>query len=249
MATTKPTGYVVYEGASLLDGMPIVAIATLKSRNGKTSNMMQVWVMRSDIDPLTANRTGADYSICGNCKHRGTPTTRAKGTAAARTCYVQIGQAPASVYRTYRNGRYPTLRGHAALAALGRGRKIRVGAYGDGAALPSYIVDSLVSEATLHTAYSHQAALPGATFDHGRYMQSVDTLAEAQAAWDTGARTFRVISDLSELVPNREISCPSLIGKHCADCGLCDGTARHPKAKSIAIPVHGAGSKHFAAAA
>lgn len=245
----KPTGYVIYDGASLIDGSPIVAIAILKSRNGKTADMMQVWIMRSDMDPLKANRTGADYAICGNCQHRGIPTDRAKGTAAKRTCYVQIGQAPASVYRTYRNGRYPVLSGHAALVELGRNRKIRVGAYGDGAAIPSYIVDSLVSAAKLHTAYSHQAAMPGAAFDASRYMQSVDSLEEAHAAWQTGARTFRVISDLSEMVDGKEIACPSLIGKHCADCGLCDGTARHPNVKSIVIPVHGAGSKHFAAAA
>jgi len=211
--------------------------------------MMQVWILRSDIDPLTANRTGQDFAICGFCKHRGIPTNRGKGTAAKRTCYVQIGQAPASVYRTYKNGRYPAIAGHAALVELGRNRKIRIGAYGDGAALPSYVVESLVSQAKLHTAYSHQADMDGITFDASHYMQSVDSLEEAHAAWSTGARTFRIISDLSEIVPDKEIACPSLIGKHCADCGLCDGTKRHPNAKSIVIPVHGAGSKHFAATA
>lgn len=247
--TKKPTGFIIYEGASLLDGQPIVAIATLRSKNSKTSDMMQVWIIRSDMDPLTANRTGADYSICGDCPLRGIPTLRDRGTAAKRKCYVQIGQAPASVYRTYKNGRYPVLTGHAAIAALGRGRRIRIGAYGDGAAVPSDIVESLVSEALMHTAYSHQADKQGAAFDAARYMQSVETEAQARAAWANGARTFRVIHDISELVPGREIACPSLIGKHCADCGLCDGTAKHPKAKSIVIPVHGAGKGHFIAEA
>lgn len=246
---TKTTGYVIYEGPSLIDGSPIVAIMTLKSRNVKTAAMSQVWIIRSDIDPMTANRTGADYAICGNCQHRGKPSKRNHGQADKRTCYVQIGQAPASVYRTYRNGRYPVLTGHAAIAALGRGRKIRIGAYGDGTAVPSYIIDSLVSEAAMHTAYSHQASIPGAAFDSARYMQSVETEAQARAAWANGARTFRVIADMSEMVAGREIACPSLIGKHCADCGLCDGTAKHPKAKSIVIPVHGAGAMHFTQAA
>ena len=53
----NPNGYIIYEGASLLDGKPIVAIAlTGKSTNTKTGAMIQTFIIRSDIDPLTANK-------------------------------------------------------------------------------------------------------------------------------------------------------------------------------------------------
>ena len=64
-------GFVFYRGKSPIDGAPIVAIATLESKNGKTGDMVQTWILREDISPLMAIKTGADRSICGNCVHRG----------------------------------------------------------------------------------------------------------------------------------------------------------------------------------
>jgi hypothetical protein len=245
----KPSGYVIYQGPSLLDGAPIVVIATIKSRNEKTGNMVQTWIMRDDIAPMIASAHGFDFSICGNCPHRGKPTFADRGTAGARSCYVDLSRAPTNIWRTYKRGRYPIAVGHAAIAAIGRGRKVRLGAYGDMSAAPSYVAESLISEAAGHTAYSHQSGNPAASYNPAVYMVSADTAAAAAAAWDTGARTFRVVTDLSEAIAGREIPCPSLRGLHCIDCGLCDGAGRHPGAKSIVIPVHGAGAANFAAAA
>ena len=61
----KPTGYVIYKGASLIDGKPIVVIANISSVNAKTGNAIQTTILRDDIDPLLANKTGEDYSIWG----------------------------------------------------------------------------------------------------------------------------------------------------------------------------------------
>jgi hypothetical protein len=251
----RPSGYVIYEGPSLLDGAPIVCVATLKSRNGKTGNMLQTWILRADVSPMAASRDGSDASICGSCIHRGKATHAAKGIAKERSCYVDISRAPTAVWNTYRKGRYPRAAGHIAIAAIGKGRKVRIGAYGDGSAVPSYVVDSLLSEAAGHTAYSHQSGNPSSSYDPARYMVSADTAEAAQAAWSTGARTFRVVTDLSEAIAGKEIPCPSLKGIHCIDCGLCNGnpkiTTRNPSArvaKSIVIPVHGAGAANFVAA-
>lgn len=245
----RPSGYVIYQGPSLLDGAPIVVIATIKSRNEKTGNMVQTWIMRADMPPMTASRGGDDISICGSCPHRGIATGADKGVAAKRTCYVDISRAPTNIWRTWQRGRYPIATGHAAIAAIGKGRKVRLGAYGDMSAAPSYIADSLLSEAAGHTAYSHQSGNAGSSYDPSRYMVSADSEAAARAAWQSGARTFRVVTDVNEAIAGREIACPSLRGVHCIDCGLCDGAGRHPGAKSIVIPVHGAGAVNFAAAA
>ena len=65
---------IIYKGPSLLDGKPIVVIATYSTRNPKTGNALQTYILCEKIDPREASKTGADYSICGDCNLRGTPT-------------------------------------------------------------------------------------------------------------------------------------------------------------------------------
>jgi len=241
-----PTGYVIYDGPSLLNGARIFCVATLHSSNGKTGDMIQTWIMVAEHSPIEASRHGYDAANCGDCVHRGKPTFAASGQAAGRSCYVTLRNAPLNIWRHWNAHGYPTARGHAAIAAVGRGRKVRLGAYGDMSAVPSYVADSLLSEATGHTAYSHQGDNPAASFDAARYMRSADTVEIAAAAWARGERTFRVVADISEAVAGREIACTNYThGTLCIDCMLCDGAGKHPAAKSIVIPVHGAGAKHW----
>lgn len=241
---------VIYRGPSLLDGAPIVAIAVVSGHNRKTGKMVQTYILRSDIDPMAANKSGADYSICGNCPHRGVPTTDPnRKTAERRSCYVTLLHGVRVVFDAFRRGVYGELSGHAAIAGIGEGLMVRLGTYGDPSAVPSYVWESLVSRAKGHTAYSHQANVPGADFRSDMFMQSVDSLAEARSAWQSGRRTFRVVSSVSDIERRSEVLCPASAeaGQRttCAACGLCGGTA--VKAKSIAIPVHGGGRVHFAA--
>ena len=68
-----PKGVVLYRGPSLLDGKPIVCIATgLRSPSGnpKTGPMVQTWIMREDVAPHTAQKSGEDSSVCGDCALR-----------------------------------------------------------------------------------------------------------------------------------------------------------------------------------
>jgi hypothetical protein len=124
---------------------------------------------------------------------------------------------------------------------------VRLGTYGDPAAVPAYIWESLLSQAVGHTAYSHQSGLVGAAFDPAIMMESADSLEQAKAAWGQGRRTFRIVKSVSDIVAGKEILCPASAeaGKRtsCADCGLCGGAKI--KAKSIAIPAHGAGAGHI----
>ena len=231
------SGAVLYQGPSNFDGKPIVVIAVWSSKNSKTGDMLQTYILRSDIDPRDANKWGEDESICGQCQHRGTPTLDpTKALAEERTCYVTMGQGPLIVFNEFIAGKYPV----ASPRAVGAGRRVRIGTYGDGAAAPDYVWSELLSEAEGHTAYSHNGG------DPQRYMVSADTLAQAQGAWANGYRTFRVVRDVSEIRKN-EVLCPaSKEAGHkttCAACLLCGGTS--VKAKSIAIPVHGSGAVHF----
>ena len=222
---------IIYKGQSLLDGKPIVVIATYSDRNSKTGKVLQTYIIRSDINPLEASKTGEDYSICGPCVMRGTPTDDPKRKQAKdRDCYVNLGQGVLIVYRAFINCVYPP----ANPRDIGRGRFVRVGTYGDGSAVPQYVWDELLSEASDWTAYSHQSG-----WRPDIAMQSVHSHTEAQMHWHAGRRTFRVIANLGELDRANEALCPASkeAGRRvqCTSCKLCKGSTL---AKSIAIVQH-----------
>lgn len=233
---------IIYRGPSLIDGKPIVAIAIGQSGNTKTGNMVQTYIIREDISPLEASKNGEDYSICGNCPHRGVATNDPKRKIAERrSCYVNLGQGPLIVYKALQRGVYASVTGHAAIAALGKGRMVRLGTYGDPAAVPSYIWESLISEAKGHTAYTHQSGVATAEARPDYMMISADNETQARGAWEIGLRTFRVIKSTTEAVKGYEIICPASkeagFKTTCASCRLCAGA--QVKAKSIAIVDHG----------
>ena len=247
--------YILYEGASLLDGKPIVVIGIPKSSNSKTGGMFQTIIMRSDIDPITASRLGEDFSVCGECVHRGVPHEGDSGGAKKRSCYVMLLMV-LSVFKAYKKGNYKRVQPvglqsmHDALADIGDGLVIRLGSYGDPAAVHGYIWDSLISKAKGRTGYSHQATLEGADYRPDLTMRSADTIQEAEQAWARGERTFRVTANVKDIVQGKEIMCPASeeAGRRttCEQCKLCSGNTIN--AKSIAIVVHGTGSKHYATA-
>ena len=180
---------------------------------------------------MEASKTGADFSICGSCIMRGEATTDPKRKLAkGRRCYVKLFQGPLIVWKSYKAGRYQP--GNA--TDMGRGRFVRLGTYGDPAAVPQYVWNNLLKEASTWTAYTHQ---PGEMSEI--CMQSADTYQEAQKHWAAGRRTFRVIKDLLDLDKANETLCPASkeAGRRvqCTACKLCKGSS---KAKSIAIVEH-----------
>jgi hypothetical protein len=246
--TPKPKSAIIYKGASLIDGAPIVCVAIVTSANGKTGNMIQTHIIRADIDPLQASKTGQDFSICGNCKHRGTATTDStRKQATGRTCYVNLGQGPNQVFKAYSAGKYSTATPEQT-QAIGRARMVRLGTYGDPAAVPATIWDNLLKEAAGHTGYTHQHDKAP---DYSRMMHSADTPAEALQAHRAGRRTFRVIpvqeytTKGTAALLSTEILCPASYeaGQRvtCEKCKLCSGSTI--KAKSVAIVAHGTARK------
>ena len=86
---SKPNGAILYEGPSALDGAPIVVIVTglaRKSTNAKTGALLQTWILRSDMHPIDAVRSGADSSICGDCRHRGCRPRPSRGWRSRARC-------------------------------------------------------------------------------------------------------------------------------------------------------------------
>ena len=222
---------IIYKGPSVIDGQPIVAIAMFSKANTKTGPVVQTYILVDGIPPLEASKTGADVSICGNCIMRGDTTTDPKRKQAKnRRCYVNLGQGPTIVYKSYMKGNYKP----ANPVDLGRNRFVRVGTYGDPGAIPGKIWDELLSEATTWTAYTHRK-----NWRTDIAMQSADNYTQAKMQWQQGNRTFRVIADLGELDKKNEALCPASkeAGRRvqCTACKLCKGIKL---AKSIAIVEH-----------
>lgn len=227
----KSNGYVLFEGPSKIDGSPIAVIVTgtaRKSDNVKTADMLQTWIIRTDIEPHEAKRTGADSAICGGCKFGGPDGD----------CYVLAFYAPLSIYRAYHRGAYPRLPASRIPEVFGN-RKGRIGSYGDPFAVPVWVWKAISEASTHRTGYTHQWRR--APYLRSLVMASVDTEEEYREATAKGWRTFRTRGKFDPLTPG-EISCPASkeAGKltTCANCTLCDGSRGADNRKSISIIIH-----------
>ena len=236
----RANGRVLYHGPSLLDGAPIVVIATMASTNRKTGPGPQTWIMRADVPPTDAAHTGADASVCGRCVHRGRVVD---GRNVGRSCYVTLFHAPRAVWNAWRRGRYPTVeRRH--MASTFAGTFVRLGAYGDPAAAPRWLWEAVTRHASGWSGYTHQWRDGFALAD--LCMASVETAAEAEAARAMGYRTFRVMAPDAARLPDHFV-CPASAERghvlQCHACRGCSGTAR-PRRGHVQIAVHGKGSAH-----
>lgn len=253
---TSCNGYIVFHGRNY------VCIATNvydESRNPKTGDMVQVYIIRSDMDPKTAISTGKDNLVCFNCKLRGTidPETK-KLIPKTRTCYVNPVNL-LQVYKTYKAGRYPLIiKDKNLIPSLNltdddveiylqsgnwdifSGKFIRFGAYGEPVRIPYPIIEKMASSSAGFTAYTHQwQASPFQAYKKF-CMASVDTAEEYRQAKDMGWRTFRV-SPSWYMKSSEEEPCQYSVDRtQCVDCLKCSGTTSNTK--DIYVMVHGSES-------
>lgn len=230
---------ILWRGISLIDGKtPVVCIMTgvtgSKSSNRKTGAMVQTYIIRDDMSPVEAVKVREDVGICGGCVHR-------KQDNGRRTCYVNLGQGPLSVYKAFRRGKYPVVSLADAAKAVA-GKFVRFGTYGDPAAVPAEVWQTLAAASIGRTGYTHQ-------WRNGKFsalaplMQaSCETAEDVTRAHKLGfAGTFRVIP-LGEELPTTALNCPASEerGKvvQCIDCRACDGST------DVVIYAHGT-SKNF----
>jgi hypothetical protein len=245
---SKTKGIIVYRGPSMYNAKPIVAVLT-RSNNRKTGNMVQLWILSDETNPIEASRGGYDASVCGKCPHMGKPAPdKINGWADGRTCYVNLIHGPSAVYKGLQRGIYSEAN-HVNVRGFLSGNMLRLGAYGDQAALPVALIDLLVSYSRGHTGYSHVHNMR--EHDASVYktsMFSADNKRDAINAHSKGYRTFRVIpvdvwkeKQKGELLSN-EIICPATPEggnkSTCVNCGLCNGMHSNG-AKNIAVVAHG----------
>jgi hypothetical protein len=232
-----PLGVKVYEGPSLIDGKPIVVLITgfADGGNEKTGDMLQAWIMRQDIPPIKAKTDYKDFSVCGDCKHR-----------ESKSCYVHLLHGPTPVYNAYLRGRY--IRYTTKCEKFFAGKSLRIGAYGDPAAVPTAVWHRLSLLVDRYTGYTHQWKRCDQKLQN-YCMASVDSIGtyikEYKQAADKGWRTFRTRCFNSDPILENEIICPASkeAGKItvCNHCNACSGSISNRKNPVIAV--HGVHNK------
>ena len=227
------SGFILYEGKSLLGGGDIVCVAVLSSRNIKTGDMVQVYIIPKDESPLDAVKNNRNSMACGTCPLQG---EYKNGKSVNRVCYVNLGHGPRSVYESYKKGLYPKYvrRIHECLI---EGRTIRIGTYGDPAAIPVRLVKYLANISGGWTGYSHQMFWVKHAEQLAPYlMVSCHTPAQLAEARRRGWRAFATIPEGGK-IPERAVECPHYThGVQCSSCLLCDGTNK--KAKDVYVIAH-----------
>lgn len=233
----RPNGVVLFRGPSLLNGRPVACVAVGLARasgNAKTGAFVQTYILADGGEsPVEALRSGGDEAVCGECPHR-------PQNGRAGSCYVNAGQAPLAVYRALQRGAYPAfdLAAHLALFA---GRLVRLGSYGDPAAVPLDVWEEVCGAAAGWAGYSHnwRTCAPG----YARYcMASCETAGDRELALALGYRTFRVRLP-EEPLEVGEFACPASeeAGRRlsCAECRACSGALAGGRNASPAVVVHG----------
>jgi hypothetical protein len=219
---------IIYEGITGGQRYAVIATGiTTTSSNSKTGNMIQIWIVLADIDPVVGVQSGLDAAtVCRGCPF-----------ASGNGCYVNVGQAPLAIWRAYRTGKYK----HISDTDWGifAGRKVRFGAYGNPSLIPLAIVKRIADLSAGWTGYYHDwHNMPRSmAIAYGHYfMASTETSSSLAMAQALRLRTFHV----SPVKPAGSLECLSETHNiKCADCLLCAGLSK--PAKSIWINPHGAG--------
>jgi len=234
---------IIWKGPSEIDGSPIMVVVTFGSNNSKTGDMPQIWILRSDIHPTEALRNGGDRAICGDCPYRPQILGDNALKKYSRKCYVSAMSFNA-IYKKYKNGGYPEVSLEDCREML-KGKKVRLGAYGDPVAVPIYVWDMILADCQ-STGYTHQWR--NCDKGYAKYcMSSCDSPMDVLLSTSMGYRAFFVqaVDDYSNISKNisgvKLANCPASkeMGKvtTCAKCLICSGTRSGLKS-NVTIAIH-----------
>lgn len=242
----KPS-IVLYRGPSMLDGAPIVVVASTGSSNVKTGAMLQTWIMRSDVNPSEASKQSKDSSVCGMCPRR---------HALGGDCYVQIVHAPRSTWQAWDRQDSPgenwdQPKAMEALQSDARAYGLRLGSYGDPMAVPAHVWQDLISALQPRSVVGYTHAWQNAKLENREWFRdniqaSCDSVNEARYAQALGWRFFLAVaaSDLKELAQSGlgSIQCPATRDRNpltCNTCGICNGAQGKATRASVYLVEHG----------
>ena len=230
-------GIVLWQGKSLYDGKRIMVVASgifEKTENRKTGDMVQIWIMRKDINPIKAKKDEEYKSYCGNCKMI--------DNKFGDLCYVNCCHGPLPVFNNYHDGGYRSYQ-DGDLELL-KDRYVRVGAIGDPAFVPIEVWDIICNSCKGFTGYTHQWNNPKTDQNLKKYfMASCDSITgytkEFEQAQEMGWKTFRIREGLNNPLADNEFICPASkeAGNltDCQHCGACSGNSNSSRKNPVII--------------
>ena len=224
---------VLYKGISSLDNeTPIMIVMsgfTKDSSNKKTGPLVQLYILPVHETPKDTYFSGSK-SVCGDCKYNGN-----------NGCYVRWSNL-GSVWKSAKNqSAIPMSLSKEFL----RGLRVRVGAAGDPAAVPTSVWSELLSTCENYTGYTHQWNKEQYQDLQDLFMASVDNARENEKARAFGWSSF-FVTDNEEEAQEEGVRCLASAGNTdthglpttCATCMLCNGKSH--KQKTITEVLHGA---------
>ena len=188
----------------------------------------QLWVLPADRHPMDAIKDDGAAAVCGDCPIK-------------TACYVGK-QVVSQVWKHSRSNPVTPL--HELWRDGTEAWLLRLGAWGDPAAIPFSLVEDLSIHAKesgirRRTGYTHQWRTADERF-RALVMASVEGTAMSPQAWDLGYRTFAAVPDTGEVDTDGHFECPATSMRAnrltCERCGLCNGT--ESGAKSVWIRLH-----------
>ena len=221
----------IHSQRSRYGGRARVLLACLRrrSKNIKTGDQIQAFILASGLHPARASELGRDRTVCADCGLR-----RVLAAAGAVVCYLGVTGGMRSVgaaWKAHRGARVEWPKSDA-LA----GRSLRLGAYGDPGVVASRVWRRLVAMARNWTGFTHLWRTRPDLKD--LCMASTTSPAEYHEAVAAGWRSYRVRQHGEPLMPN-EIACP-YPRTQCARCHLCNGsTGPTDRRKNIATYAKG----------
>lgn len=229
-----PSSAVVWEGPSEFTGRDVeVLVQCLRtpSTNEKTGAMVQVSIVQAGENPSLLRDTPREQDVCGDCPGQ----KRLVGW-----CYEDW--QPWLIGQQRRRAERVRL---APAAELLRGRAVRLGAYGDPAAVPFGVWERLLEHVASWTGYTHAWRTCDPRFRE-LLMASVESHPAAIEAELAGWRYFRIRHPAAPVLSNELVCLNEARGSRCADCSFCDGARAAP---NVVITVHGPRASRFGRAA
>ena len=226
----KVKGAVLYEGPSRINGVHIVAILTYGSKNKKTGDIPQVWILQPGVHPFQTRVDGSDVAVCGGCI-----------LAKNRGCYVNWTPL-VSILECYGAGKYGDIE-HARWRFDEKPPEaVRIGAYGDPVAVPLEVWERL-AELPPHPTiigYTQMWRSPLAKGYQKFCMASTKSPREYADARRMGWRSFRAALPQDATPVEGQRWCPATVSDEtCKGCQMCSGGMEGP---DIMVQLHGAGA-------
>lgn len=235
----------VWQGDSLITGAPIVLLATFASGNSKTGKMTQTHIVTAEVSPIEAIASGADVATCGDCIHRSV------ASGGNGSCYVhpiiKRKWGTSVAWQQWSSGLAASFD-----IAKFVGRPLRMGTYGDPAAVPTDVWEELytASGGVGHTGYTHAWRYCDQTLSRW-LMASCDSVEDVAVASAMGWDTFTV-HPVGTPRPDGLKPCPASAeaGRRlqCESCLRCGGTSTGRRGNHVGIEAHGGGARRFVGA-